>query len=59
VNIIKDILFRIHSPSLLFEECNEDIDTFNDKYEEFRLINIRHDGTNIFSIGKYSHNHKR
>ncbi|CAF4720657.1 unnamed protein product, partial [Rotaria sp. Silwood2] len=37
--IINDILFIIHSPSLIFEEreeFNEDIDKFNNKYEEFR-----------------------
>ena len=59
--IINDILLIIHSPSLIFEEREEfvkDIVEFNNnKYEEFRVVNIRHDGTNILFL--YVHDHQR
>jgi hypothetical protein len=49
--IINDILFIIHSPSLIFEECDEfkdDVVAFKIKYEEFRFVNVRHEDINIF-----------
>ncbi len=49
--IINDILLRIHSSSVLFDKFVEfkvDINVLDEIFEEFRLINDRHDAINIF-----------
>lgn len=49
-NINNDILFIIHSPSLMFdgrEKFKDDTDELRNKYETLRLDSVRHDATNI------------
>jgi hypothetical protein len=49
--IINDILFITHSPSLIFEICDEfkeDTVAVENKCDEFRFVNERHDDINIF-----------
>lgn len=58
--IINEILFIIHSPSLILEEretFEENTVKFHNKCEVFRGVNVRHDDINILSPF-YIHNHQ-
>jgi hypothetical protein len=51
IKIINDILFIIHSPSLLFKifvKFGEDVDTIDNIFDELRFVDPRQDDINIF-----------
>ncbi len=55
IHINNDILFNIHSPSLLFEIFVKFIEII---FDEFRFVDTRHNDINMFDWKCILHNHK-